>query len=691
MSYKTAQLQIKLIMEKFLKKTLLNIIIFVAIYLLAVVAVTFFKTNQIGFDTTYLTDTITIFVTAMGVGIILLFKLFKMLDGKPNSKKDKGLSDKGKDSKGKEVEQYFSNDFISVDEMKSKKDFNFCTTKNIRTVNKDGVLVRAERVGSNIEVNFIKPIHTLIIGTTSSGKSTQYIIPTLQLLSMTASKPSFVITDPKKELYEENVEKLKSEGYTILRLDLDNPYGSSMWNPLTYVYRTYHRSLNINKEVKIHQAGEDPRARKLLMDSDFDWRTTHWYEFNRTAYADRNNLDRDLSVVRSKLQAAAFTEIQDVVTAVAPVVNTNDANWETVAQKLIQAVILAMLEDSTDPELGLTEDKFNFYNVYKICNFTDTGGRDTFATLKKYLFEYRDKFSKVRELANSALNNAETTSKNYMGFVSNKTIAFSDEGISLMTSKNEIDFNQIDERPTAIFVHIPDQIEVRHPLGALFITQMYKRLVEKANSLGGKLKRNVYFELDEFGNMPKFQNLGTTLAVARSRGIFYQLVIQSYAQLNSKYGDQEAQIIKNNCPISVYVGSDDHNTNEEFSKILGNKTIEMVNVNTSKGPDGKENKSESKQIITRPIAYPHELNTFRKQRYLILKSFEPPCVYKNIFTPKYECTDIYNLKKTPEQYVAMKGFDERNVYYDIIRRNDIMKKRNSSTSDDDDDDDLFDF
>ena len=548
-------------------------IIAIAAYLGAVVIVSYIKNGTLGFDTEYLADTITIFITIMAIAVLLLFKLFALADGKGKKKKNKGF-DKAKDEKGKEISQYFSNDFVSVEEMRTRKDFNFCTTKNIRQVTKDGVLVRAEKVGSNVEINFIKPIHTLIIGTTSSGKSTQYIIPTIQLLSMTAAKPSFVVTDPKKELYEQNAEKLKSEGYTILRLDLDNPYGSSMWNPLTYAYRTYHRSLNINREVKIHQPGDDPRAKKMIMDSDFDWHTTTWYEFNRTAYSNRNNLDRDLKVVSDKLKAAAFTEIQDVVTAVAPIVNTNDANWETVAQKLIQAVILAMLEDSTDPELGLTEDKFNFYNVYKICNFTDTTGRDTFATLKKYLFEYRDKFSKVRELANSALNNAETTSKNYMGFVSSKTIAFSDEGISLMTSRNEIDFNQIDEKPTAIFVHIPDQLEVRHPLGALFITQMYKRLVEKANSLGGRLKRNVYFELDEFGNMPKFQNLGTTLAVARSRGIFYQLVIQSYAQLNSKYGDQEAQIIKNNCPISVYVGSDDHNTNEEFSKILGNKTIE---------------------------------------------------------------------------------------------------------------------
>lgn len=675
-------------MDRFFKRFVVDIIVLVAVYLLAVVLGTYIKDAEIAFNTDYLTDTVVLFTAGMVFAVYLLFRLFALMDSKPK-KKEKSINDKGKDSKGKDIQLYFDSDFVSLDDLKNKKEFNFCTTKNIRTINKDGVLVRAEKVGGVMEVNFIKPIHTLIIGTTSSGKSTQYMIPSIQLLSMTSAKPSFVITDPKDELYATNAEKLRKEGYTILKLDLADPYASSKWNPLSYAYRTYHRSLNINREVKMHQAGENPLDKKLIMDSNFDFKQTNWYEFNHTAYADRNNLDRDLRVLRDKLKAEAFTEIQDVVTAVAPIVNTQDANWETVAQKLIQAVIYAMLEDSADPELGLTEDKFNFYNVYKICNYVDSG-RDNYATLKKYLFDYRDKFSNVRELANTALNNAETTSKNYMGFVSNKTVVFSDEGISLLTSGNEIDFTGIDEKPTAVFVRIPDQIEVRHPLGTLFISQMYKRLVEKANSLGGSLKRHVYFELDEFGNMPKFNNFGTTLAVARSRGIFYQMVIQSYSQLSSKYGDQEAQTIRNNCPISVYVGSDDYNTNEEFSKILGNKTVEMTNVSTSKGADDKENDTKSRQIQTRPIVYPQELNTFRKQRFLIIKSFEPPCIYKNKFTPSYEATDIYDTSSPDQRYIPLRGFDGRTVYFDIVKRNEIMKKRNSD-NDDDGDDDIFDF
>ena len=52
-------------------------------------------------------------------------------------------------------------DILLKENLKSKKDFNFCTTKNIRNVNKDGVLVRAEKVGKDIEIkrpNIIVPL-----------------------------------------------------------------------------------------------------------------------------------------------------------------------------------------------------------------------------------------------------------------------------------------------------------------------------------------------------------------------------------------------------------------------------------------------------------------------------------------------------------------------------------------------------
>ena len=394
-----------------------------------------------------------------------------------------------------------------------------------------------------------------------------------------------------------------------------------------------------------------------------------------------------MKVVSKKLQDDTYSTINDICTTLAPVESAKDPSWEKTARRLIHAVIMAMLEDSMIPELGLTEDKFNFFNVYKICNTTDSG-RDTFATLKKYLFDYRDKFSKVPDLASQALQNADTTTKNYMGFVSGMVSLFSDTGISLLTSKTEVDFVNMDEKPTAIFLIIPDESRVRYPLAILFVVQLYKKLVEKAQRIGGRLKRNVYFMLDEFGNMPKFPEFGSIMTVGRSRGIFFELCVQSYSQLYQVYGQDEGKIIKDNCPIQVYIASEDTTTNKEFSELLGKKTIVITSENKSTGADGKESKSVSTQVQSRPIAYPEELMTFRDEGKICIKTFTPNAALKTTVTPYFKVkSSCFDTTKATDEYTGFKHFDETGLFYNIQDRNKTMA--NKAGDNEDDDDDLF--
>lgn len=622
-------------------------------------------------------------IAAFAVALFGLYELMKLMDGKGKKKGDKAV-DEAKDTKGNKVNQYFNTDFVTVDELEKNKAFNYNSIASLRQCKKDGILVRAEEKNNNMHINFVQPIHTLCVGTTSSGKTTRFVVPSLQIMSMTASKPSFVVTDPKGELYDQCSSKFKKEGYDVRVIDLRNTFQSTQWNPLTYPYRMWHRSFKLDKEVKVHQPGDNPKNYNLILQRSFDFNTTNWFEFNGVAYVDRNYLESDMKVISKKLQDDTFSTLNDICTTLAPVESAKDPSWEKTARRLIHAVLLAMLEDSLIPELGLTEEKYNFYNVYKICNTTDSG-RDTYATLKRYLFENRDKFSKVPDLASTALQNAETTTKNYMGFVSSMVSLFSDTGISLLTSATEVDFVNIDEKPTAIFLIIPDEIRVRYPLAILFVIQLYKRLVDKAQNMGGKLKRNVYFMLDEFGNMPKFPEFGSIMTVGRSRGIFFELCVQSYSQLYQVYGQDEGKIIKDNCPIQVYIASEDTVTNKEFSELLGKKTIVEESVNKSVGPDGKESKSYSQQVKSIPVAYPEELMKFRDEGKICVKTFTPNAALKTTVTPSYQ-SKVYDLTKVYGTYVSHKSFDEEALFYDIKERIAKMAAKNGNVEEDDDDD-----
>lgn len=670
-------------MKKYLKTFLKYLIITAVAFVVGVLISTNAKDGVFAFNIRYVTTTTTLLITFGAFGITLVIDLLRILDGKGKSKSGDKAQDKVKDTKGRETSQFFNRDFLTEDELKKNPGFNYNTYSTIRNSKKDGILVRAEEKHGKMDINFVKPIHALVVGTTSSGKTQRFVVPSLQLMSMTAAKPSFVITDPKGELYDKCCNKFLEEGYDVKVINLRDPFSSIQWNPLSYPFDMYQRSFSLEKEVKVHPPGDDPRQYNLIIQRPFDFATTTWFEFNNYAYPDKDRLENDMRITSRELQDKTFTELNDICTTLAPIESTKDPSWERTAQKLIQAIMLAMLEDSRIPELGMTREKYNLYNVYKIGNMTDNG-RDTYATLKKYLFEYRDKFSKVPDLATTALNNAETTTKNYMGFVSSKTSLFSDTGISFLTAHTEIDFVNMDEKPTAVFLIIPDEIRTRYPLAILFVTQLYKKLVDKAQRIGGELKRHVYFMLDEFGNMPKFPEFGSIMTVGRSRGIFFELCVQSYSQLYQVYGQDEGKIIKDNCPIQVYIASEDTTTNKEFSELLGKKTIMETSENKTKGPDGKETTSSSNVIKSIPIAYPEELMSFRDKGEIVVKTFEPNACIKAVVTPAYE-SKIYNMSRVYGQYTEKRMFDENAVYYDIKQRNGILSSQN------DEDDDDFDF
>ena len=670
-------------MKKVLKVILKYLIVFALAFVGSIILVTYLKDGSFGFNIRYMSTTTPIVIVLLVCGSVLVIDLMRILDGKTKSKSGDKAEDKVKDTKGRDTTQFFNRDFLTDEDLKKIAGFNYNTLSSIQSCKKDGILIRAEENHNKMDINFVNPIHTLVVGTTSSGKTSRFVVPSLQLMSMTASKPSFVITDPKGELYDKCCNKFLEEGYDVKVVNLRDPFSSVQWNPLSYPYDMYQRSYHLEKEVKVHPPGDNPKQYNLIIQRPFDFTQTTWFEFNNFAYADKDKLENDMRVTSRELQDKTYTALNDICTTLAPIESTKDPSWERTAQRLIHAVMLAMLEDSRVPELGMTREKYNLYNVYKICNMTDSG-RDTYATLKKYLFDYRSKFSKVHDLASTALNNAESTTKNYMGFVSSKTALFSDTGISFLTCHSEIDFVNMDEKPTAIFLIIPDEVRTRYPLAILFVTQLYKKLVDKAQQIGGELKRHVYFMLDEFGNMPKFPEFGSIMTVGRSRGIFFELCVQSYSQLYQVYGQDEGKIIKDNCPIQIYIASEDTTTNKEFSELLGKKTIVETNENKSKGPDGKESTSTSNVVKSIPIAYPEELMSFRDKGQIVIKTFEPNACLKTVITPYFK-SKIYNTTRVYGQYQEKRMFDEDAVYYDIKQRNSTLAKQN----DEDDDDDLF--
>ena len=79
--------------------------------------------------------------------------------------------------------------------------------------------------------------HTLVIGSTGSGKTQTITLPLLELANKAGE--SVVIHDTTNELYEATKDRFKQNGYNIIRLNFDDAIDCNSWNPLDLPYRLY--------------------------------------------------------------------------------------------------------------------------------------------------------------------------------------------------------------------------------------------------------------------------------------------------------------------------------------------------------------------------------------------------------------------------------------------------------------------
>lgn len=153
-------------------------------------------------------------------------------------------------------------------------------------------------------------------------------------------------------------------------------------------------------------------------------------------------------------------------------------------------------------------------------------------------------------------------------------------------------------KPTAVFMIIPDYDSSNHTLASIYTKQLYTNLSQNcAETKGNKCFIRVHFLLDEFGNMPPIDDMDQVMTVSLGRNILFNLIIQSYSQIKRKYGES-AETIKENCQNHVYIMSTNADTLEELSKKAGNRTILGKSSNESHlDMDNKVTKSADQERI----------------------------------------------------------------------------------------------
>ncbi len=422
-------------------------------------------------------------------------------------------------------------------------------------------------------------VHAMVTAASGAGKTAFFLYPNIEYAC--ASGMSFLCTDTKGDLYR-NYSGIAQEcyGYHVAILDLRNPTRSD-GNNLLHL---------INKYMDIYKK-------------------------------DHKNLS-------AKAKSEKYAKI-----LAKTLINSSDANYGQnqffydSAEGLLTSVFLLMAEYLSDEGADHKPCyKRHIVSAFKLIQeLLEPSQRDDGKSQFQNLMERLPENHKAKWFAGAALNSSDQAMASILSTVLSRLNTFLDSEMEqLLCFDTAIDAEKFCNEKSAIFIVLPEEDNTKYAIVSLLLQNLYREILAVADENGGQLRNRVVFYCDELGTIPPIQSLELMFSASRSRRLMLVPIVQSITgQLQKNYGKEGSEIIVDNCQLNIFGGfAPASQTAEEMSKALGNRTVLSGSIN--KGKD----KSQSLQMMERPLMSADELKAMPKGEFIVMKTGMHPMKVK---------------------------------------------------------------
>ena len=422
-------------------------------------------------------------------------------------------------------------------------------------------------------------VHTMMIGAAGVGKTAFFLYPNIE--AACASGMSFLSTDLKGDVARNygTIAK-KYYGYNVSVIDLRNPTRSDENNMLHLVnkYMDIYKSDKTNLQAKAKAEKYAKITAKTIINiggGDYSsmGQNAFFYDASEGLLASLILLIAEFGEKNERHIVSVFKMIQD---------------------------LLKPVEETKTEKKGQAKPKNGF----------------------KILMEKLPDEHKAKWLAGSALFAADQAMMSIISTALSRLNSFIDSELEqILCFGTAIDAEKFCNEKSAIFIVLPEEDISKYFMVSLIIQQLYREILVIADENGGKLKNRVMFYCDEFGSFPKIEGAEAMFSASRSRRISIVAIIQSFAQLDKNYGREGQEIITDNTQLTIFGGfAPNSQSAEVLSKALGEQTV--LSGSVSHGRD----KSQSLQMIGRPLMTPDELKSMPKGQFIVMKTGTHPMI-----------------------------------------------------------------
>jgi len=435
-----------------------------------------------------------------------------------------------------------------------------------------GIVVGCKGKAETVALVDDQDVHALMIGAAGVGKTAYFLYPNIEYAC--ASGMSFISTDTKGDIYR-NYGGIaqKYYGYNISVLDLRNPtksHGNNLLHLVNKYMDLYKKSVEEKKENISYKAKAEKYSKIIAK-----------------------------TIILNGMDGANFGQ---------------NAFFYDAAEGLLTSAILLVSEFGE-------EGTRHIVSVFKIIQDLLAPSKVKGQTQFKLLLNKLPPEHKARWFAGSALNSGEQSMLSVMSTAMSRLNTFLDTELEqILCFDTKIDAERFCNEKSAIFIVMPEEDNSKYFMVSLILQQLYREILSVADENGGQLKNRVMMYLDEFGTLPKIESAEMMFSASRSRKVSIVPIIQSFAQLNKNYGAEGAEIITDNTQLTIFGGfAPNSKSAEVLSKAMGSRTVLSGSVSR-----GKNDPSQSLQMIERALMTPDELKSMPKGQFIVMKTGHNP-------------------------------------------------------------------
>lgn len=312
--------------------------------------------------------------------------------------------------------------------------------------------------------------------------------------------------------------------------------------------------------------------------------------------------------------------------------------WDDMAKNLMMAFCFLLYHEAPKEEQ-------NMATVLQLLQAAEVSEEDGFMSPVDMIFAKLEK-EKPGHIAvgyyKSYHKGGPKTLQSIQSTLSSKLAYFNMEALQKLTITDDIDIRSFATQKTALFCVTPDsKASLNFLIGTLY-QQMFQQLYDLADNVyDGPLPIHIRFLLDEFANIALPDDYQKILSTARSRNISFAIVLQDKSQIE-KIFDTIYKTLMACCSEWLFLGSNEKETCEYFSALVGKETVMVRSTSISHGMNA--NYTVQYTPTQRDLMTADEMR--RKSNKLAILIIEGENALKD---------EKYNMKKHPNYYMVAEG------------------------------------